>query len=83
MKAAWYARFGAAREVLETGEMANPEPGAGEVLVRLKVSGVNPSDVKKRAGSSPDLLDQGSIVPHSDGAGVWRQPEGEVAVLDE
>ena len=70
MKAAWYQRFGAAEEVLETGEMADPEPGAGEVLVRLRVSAVNPSDVKKRAGSSPDLLDQGLIVPHSDGAGV-------------
>ena len=45
MKAAWYKRFGAAREVLEVGEMADPEPGAGEVLVRLKTSGVNPSDV--------------------------------------
>ena len=70
MKAAWYKRFGAAEEVLETGEMADPEPAPGEVLVRLEVSGVNPSDVKKRAGSFPDLLEGGAIVPHSDGAGV-------------
>jgi NADPH2:quinone reductase len=40
------------------------------VLVRLYTSGVNPSDVKKRAGSSPDLLDKGPVIPNSDGAGV-------------
>ena len=33
-------------------------------------SGVNPSDVKKRAGSFPNLLDGGFVIPNSDGAGV-------------
>jgi NADPH2:quinone reductase len=33
-------------------------------------SGVNPSDVKKRMGSAPGLLDSGPVIPHSDGAGV-------------
>ena len=42
MKAVWYERNGAACEVLVTGEMARPEPQAGEVLVRLHASGVNP-----------------------------------------
>jgi NADPH:quinone reductase-like Zn-dependent oxidoreductase len=40
------------------------------VLVELHASGVNPSDVKKRAGSFPNLLDGGFVIPHSDGAGV-------------
>ena len=50
MKAGWYEKNGSAREVLVVGEMGTPAPGAGEVLVRLAVSGVNPSDVKSRAG---------------------------------
>jgi NADPH2:quinone reductase len=52
------------------GEQAKPEPAAGEVLVKLASSGVNPSDVKKRMGSAPDLLNEGPVIPHSDGAGV-------------
>jgi len=70
MKAAWYERFGAAADVLTVGELEDPQPGPGEVLVRLRASSVNPSDVKKRAGSFPNLLDDGYVIPHSDGAGV-------------
>jgi NADPH:quinone reductase-like Zn-dependent oxidoreductase len=39
-------------------------------LVKLHATGVNPSDVKKRAGGFPNLLDDGPVIPHSDGAGV-------------
>lgn len=70
MKAAWFEKFGPAGDVLVTGEQPRPEPGPGEVLVRLHSSGVNPSDVKKRAGAFPDLLDAGLVIPNSDGAGV-------------
>jgi len=70
MKAAWFEKFGAAADVLVVGEKPDPKPQAGEVLVRLATSGVNPSDVKKRAGAFPDLLDGGFVIPHSDGAGV-------------
>ena len=70
MKAAWFKTFGPAREVLQLGEMDRPVPGPGEVLVRLATSAVNPSDVKKRAGSAPGLLDGGAVIPHSDGAGM-------------
>jgi NADPH2:quinone reductase len=70
MKAAFYNSFGPAREVLTIMEWDKPLPGPGEVLVRLATSGVNPSDVKKRIGSSPNLLDNGPVIPHSDGAGV-------------
>ncbi|NNL35345.1 MAG: NADPH:quinone reductase [Silicimonas sp.] len=71
MRAVWYERFGPADEVLTVGEMPDPVPGPGEVLVRVKASGVNPSDVKLRAGARPGAVMQyPRIVPHSDGAGV-------------
>jgi NADPH:quinone reductase len=70
MRAAWFEEFGLATDVLVIGERPAPEPQVGEVLVRLKTSGVNPSDVKKRAGAFPNLLDDGLVIPHSDGAGV-------------
>ena len=70
MQAAWFEKFGAARDVLVVGEKPTPVAGPGEVLVRLRTSGVNPSDVKKRAGSFPNLLDDGYVIPNSDGAGV-------------
>ncbi len=70
MKAVWFERFGAAAEVLEIGDWPTPEPGPGEVLVALQTTGVNPSDVKKRAGAFPNLLDDGPVIPHSDGAGI-------------
>ena len=46
MRAAWYEQFGPAAEVLTIGELEDPQPGLGEVLVRLHASAVNPSDVK-------------------------------------
>ncbi len=72
MRAITYNRFGAAAEVLELQEVETPTPAAGEVLVRLKVSGVNPSDVKARAGTRPGVTEPPFplIIPHSDGAGV-------------
>ena len=50
MRAAWYERTGPAAEVLTVGELPVPEPGPGEVLVRIAASGINPADVKRRAG---------------------------------
>jgi NADPH2:quinone reductase len=69
MKAAWYEKGGPAREVLSVGEMNTPAPGPGEVLVRLRASGVNPSDVKNRSGQRGDPPFP-RVIPHSDGAGV-------------
>ena len=71
MKAVWYERFGPADAVLQAGEMADPVAGPGEVLVRLHASGVNPSDVKLRAGARVGaVMAYPRIVPHYDGAGV-------------
>lgn len=70
MRAAWFEEFGTAKDVLNVSELDTPAPAAGEVLVRLHTSGINPSDVKKRAGSFPNLLDGGFVIPNSDGAGT-------------
>ena len=69
MRAAWYERNGPAAEVLTLGELPDPEPGPGEVRVRLHASGVNPSDVKARAGTTRKIAFP-RVIPCSDGAGV-------------
>ncbi|HXD07372.1 MAG TPA: NADPH:quinone reductase [Burkholderiaceae bacterium] len=70
MQVAFYERNGPAREVLQVGELADPLPGPGEVRVRLRYSGVNPSDVKSRAGRRGAGMPFARVVPHSDGSGV-------------
>ncbi len=70
MRAAWFESFGPAGTVLQVGERDTPTASPGEVLIRVHSSGVNPSDVKKRAGSFPNLLDDGFVIPNSDGAGI-------------
>ncbi len=69
MKAALYDRYGPAAEVLRVEEIDRPEPGPGQVRVRMQLSGVNPTDWKSRAGSTPRPID-GFQVPHHDGVGV-------------
>jgi NADPH2:quinone reductase len=68
MRAAWYEKNGAARDVLVVAEVDTPRPGPGEVRVKLKTSGVNPSDVKAREGRTRKLA-YPRVIPHSDGAG--------------
>lgn len=70
MRAAWFDQFGPAADVIRIGDLDTPKPGAGEVLIRMQRSAVNPSDVKKRAGAFPNLLDDGLVIPHSDGSGI-------------
>jgi len=70
MRAAWYEKNGPAREVIKTGELPDPQPGPGEVRVRIHASGVNPSDVKRRIGNLGQAIRVPRVVPHSDGAGV-------------
>lgn len=69
MRAAFYERNGSAREVLRVAEVETPHAGAGEVRVKLAVSGVNPSDVKSRQGLTRKIA-WPRVIPHSDGAGV-------------
>ncbi|HHD7495640.1 TPA: NADPH:quinone reductase [Klebsiella oxytoca] len=70
MKAAYYDRQGAAAEVLRIGELPDPEPGFGEVRVRVAVSGLNPTDIKTRTGFAGAPMPFPRIVPHQDGAGT-------------
>jgi NADPH2:quinone reductase len=70
MRAAVYERYGPARDVLRVTEIERPEPGPGEVRVRMRVSGVNPTDWRVRSGSQaggdPPFP---YLVPNQDGAG--------------
>jgi NADPH2:quinone reductase len=68
MRAAFYEKNGPAREVLKLADIDTPNPGPGEVRVRLKTSGVNPSDVKAREGRTRKIA-WPRVIPHSDGAG--------------
>jgi NADPH:quinone reductase-like Zn-dependent oxidoreductase len=49
MKTLRFHSFGSP-EVLVIEEMAQPVPGAGEVLIQIKAAGINPSDVVNVAG---------------------------------
>lgn len=68
MRAVWYEETGPAAKVLRLGELETPQPGPGEVRVRLHASGVNPSDVKSRDGLRGPIAFP-LVIPHSDGAG--------------
>ncbi|WP_432950251.1 NADPH:quinone reductase [Kribbella sp. CA-253562] len=68
MKAVVHQELGTA-DVLSVTELPVPEPAAGEVRIRIAVSGVNPTDWKSRSGA----YGGGEIplsVPNQDGAGV-------------
>src|SRR5258707_641586 len=49
-------------------EVGPQKPGPGEVRVKLKTTGVNPSDVKSREGRTRKIAFP-RVIPHSDGAG--------------
>ena len=51
MKAVRIQRFGSA-EVISIDEVPKPEPGSGEVIVRIKAAGVGPWDAMIRRGES-------------------------------
>lgn len=70
MRAAIYTRKGPAAEVLQVVDKPAPQPGPGEVRVRLAFSGVNPSDVKSRSGVAARTGGFPEVTPHSDGAGL-------------
>jgi NADPH2:quinone reductase len=69
MQAVWYEAQGAPEEVLKVGQLERPEPGPGEVLVRIRASGVNPSDTYGRSGRQAPMPFR-RVIPHQDGAGV-------------
>ncbi len=78
MKAVWYESIGEAEQVLNYGDLEDPQINDGEVLVKLNTSGVNPSDVKIRAGARGELQFP-RIIPHSDGGGIIVEVGEEVS----
>jgi NADPH2:quinone reductase len=69
MRAVLYDRYGSAREVLRIEDIERPEPGPGEVRIKIEASGINPTDWKSRSGATPRPI-EGFQIPHHDGAGV-------------
>jgi NADPH2:quinone reductase len=57
-------------DVLELVDKAVPDPGPGEVRVRIARSGVNPTDWKSRRGASDGAALDRPQTPDQDGAGV-------------
>ena len=68
MRAIVYSEKGPA-SVLRLVDRPIPEPGVGEVRVRIAVSGVNPTDVKSRSGAAA-RGEFAEVTPGQDGAGV-------------
>ena len=66
MKAVVYTETGGP-DVLRLVERPIPEPGDGEVRVRVVFSGVNPTDWKSRSAGTPAFPE---VVPNQDGSGV-------------
>jgi len=69
MKAMVYRQTGGP-EVIVAEDIEIPKPGPGEVLVRMAISGVNPTDWKTRQGDGSGAApDDGWQIPDHDGAG--------------
>jgi NADPH:quinone reductase-like Zn-dependent oxidoreductase len=88
-RAALYDRTGGP-DVLYIGEVAGPEPGPGQVAVRVEAAGLNPVDAKLRSGFIPsdapfprrvgsDLA--GTVIAVGEGAVYWDGTE--VSIGDE
>ena len=71
MKAIHVHEFGGP-EVLRLEEVPTPQPGPGEVLVRMHAAGVNPVETYIRAGTYARLPEL-PYTPGNDGAGVVEQ----------
>ncbi len=74
MKAVRIHRFGGP-EVLELDDVPTPEPGPGEMLVRVAAASVNPVDYKMRKGGYPRLPQ--SALP----VGLGRDVAGVIEVV--
>jgi len=74
MKACFFRSYGGP-EVLEYGDLPDPVPAAGEVLVDIHAASINAADWKMRSGQYPAKVD----LPHVPG----RDFSGVVAALGE
>jgi NADPH:quinone reductase-like Zn-dependent oxidoreductase len=71
MKAITLTRFGGP-EAFERREVPKPVPGAGQVLVRVHATSINPLDFQVRRGDYPDLVPLPAITGH-DVSGVVEE----------
>src|SRR5437899_6780316 len=76
MKAIRVHEFGGP-EVLRLEEVPAPQPGPGEVLVRIHAAGVNPVETYIRSGTYARLPEL-PYTPGNDGAGVIEQVGSDV-----
>src|ERR1051325_6734975 len=70
MKAIRIHQFGATEDVLQYEDVPTPEPGSGEVLVKVEAASLNRADLGLRKGTyriSPDAL---PIIPGREFAGT-------------
>jgi NADPH2:quinone reductase len=67
----YHERKGPASKVLVVGDVPDPQPGPGEVRVKIRFSGINPTDTKLRGGWDGSMeMPFPRMIPHQDGAGV-------------
>src|SRR3954467_14094974 len=70
MRAITYRQPGGT-DVLQVFDRPIPDPGPGEVRVRVAFSGVNPTDWKSRSGATGGtVLGPDGQIPHQDGSGT-------------
>ena len=70
MKAMQYTVYGDA-DVMSLADVADPEPGPGQILIDIHAASVNPVDWKIRSGAMRQFFDvEFPVVPGRDGAGV-------------
>ncbi|WP_340105334.1 NADP-dependent oxidoreductase [Rhodohalobacter sp. 8-1] len=73
MRAAYYEEFGELDNI-KTGDIDKPEPGEGEVLVKVKAAGVNPVDAAVARGMLKDAIPtEFPVIPGWDVAGVVEE----------
>lgn len=73
MKVVYYEQFGDLNQ-LKTGELDKPEPGEGDVLLKVKSAGVNPVDAAVARGMLKDVIPtEFPVVPGWDVAGIVEE----------
>lgn len=73
MKAVWYEELGELDRII-IGELETPDPGEGEVLVRIKAAGVNPVDAAVVRGYLQEMIPHETpLIPGWDMAGVVEE----------
>ncbi len=79
-KAIRYHEYGKPREVLRIEDISIPEPGKGEVLVRMDFSAINPSDYGMIEGSYGSLRDLPAVAGR-EGVGTITELGSEVTLF--